>query len=72
MKLIFERSYKGRGSEHLPDCDVPVCQLPESMIRAEKPALPEVSEIELVRHYTELEKQTYGVNDGFYPLGPVP
>ncbi|NLZ67073.1 MAG: aminomethyl-transferring glycine dehydrogenase subunit GcvPB [Clostridiaceae bacterium] len=69
MKLIFERSYKGRGSAHLPKCDVPVCQLPESMMRSEKPALPEVSEIELVRHYTELEKQTFGVNDGFYPLG---
>jgi glycine dehydrogenase subunit 2 len=69
VKLIFERGYKGRGSEHLPCCDVSVCQFPESMMRTEKPALPEVSEIELVRHYTELEKQTYGVNDGFYPLG---
>lgn len=68
MKLIFERSRKGRHLNLLPACDVPVSSysLPR---RAEKPGLPEVAEIDLGRHYTELAGQTHGVNDGFYPLG---
>ena len=69
MKLIFERSIQGRGCAILPPCDVPVTSLPEAMVRKEPPKLPQVGEIDLSRHYTQLMKQTHGVNDGFYPLG---
>lgn len=67
MKLLFERSVPGRHCSLLPACDVPEV-LPAD--RREKPLhLPELSETDISRHYTELAKQTFGVNDGFYPLG---
>ncbi|HWS42435.1 MAG TPA: aminomethyl-transferring glycine dehydrogenase subunit GcvPB [Pseudoflavonifractor sp.] len=69
MKLIFERSVPGRASTLLPACDVPVTSLPEGVRRESALHLPEVAEIDLSRHYTELAKQVFGVNDGFYPLG---
>ena len=69
MKLIFELSKPGRCSSLLPECDVPVRGIPEWFRRAAEPALPQVSEVDLSRHYTELAGQAYGVNDGFYPLG---
>lgn len=69
MKLIFERSGAGRHLDLLPANDVAHSALPAEFARTKKPALPEVSEIDLSRHYTELAKQTHGVNDGFYPLG---
>ena len=69
MKLIFEKSMPGHRSDLLPALDVPAFDLPASMKRAEKPALPELSETEVSRHYTELVKQVHGVNCGFYPLG---
>ena len=72
MKLIFEKSVKGRKLSLLPPCDVERVELPDGMKRAEKPALPEMSETDLSRHYTELGKQVHGVNDGFYPLGSAP
>ena len=68
MKLIFEKSSPGRGIDLFAPCDVP-----EITLQADKRTiplhLPEVSETELSRHYTELAKRTYGVNNGFYPLG---
>ena len=69
MKLIFEKSMPGHRSDLLPALDVPAFDLPVSMKRAEKPALPELSETEVSRHYTELVQQVHGVNCGFYPLG---
>ena len=69
MKLLFERSRAGRGSDLLPACDVPVVTYDQGLLRAEPPRLPEMAEVDLSRHYTELAKQTHGVNDGFYPLG---
>lgn len=69
MKLIFERSVPGRASTLLPMCDVPITSLPEELEREDALHLPEVAEIDLSRHYTELAKQVFGVNDGFYPLG---
>lgn len=69
MKLLFERSTEGIKQSLFPACDTPVVEFDESISRAEAPKLPEISEIELGRHYTELAKQTHGVNDGFYPLG---
>ncbi len=68
MKLIFERSVAGRGQEIFRDIDVPVVK-PEVPMRSEKPRLPEISENEMGRHYTELAKRAHGVNNGFYPLG---
>jgi glycine dehydrogenase subunit 2 len=68
MKLIFERSVPGRHCTILPQCDVPVVNLGEQA-RTTKLHLPEVSENDISRHYTELAKETHGVNDGAYPLG---
>ena len=69
MKLIFERSVAGRHLDLLPACDVEVVEIPAALKREVAPALPEVSENELSRHYTELNKHVHGVNSGFYPLG---
>ena len=69
MKLVFERSVPGRGQQYLPACDVEEVALPASLVRTSAPKLPEISENDLSRHYTELNKQVHGVNDGFYPLG---
>lgn len=68
MKIIFERSVKGRRCDIFPACDVPVVT-PDGHERREELRLPEVSEQDISRHYTELAKATHGVNDGFYPLG---
>ncbi len=68
MKLVFERSRAGRGTQYLPECDVPV-KVPDVPGRGLKLNLPELPETEVDRHYTELAGQTYGVNNGFYPLG---
>lgn len=71
--LIFERSKKGRTACSLPEMDVeqvPLEELlPEAYIRKEEPELPEVSELDLMRHYTALSKRNHGVDSGFYPLG---
>ncbi|MDD3334388.1 MAG: aminomethyl-transferring glycine dehydrogenase subunit GcvPB [Eubacteriales bacterium] len=69
MKLIFERSMEGHQCSLVPRSDVPAASLPEKQMRRSTLRLPELSETELSRHYTELSKQAYGVNDGFYPLG---
>ena len=54
MKLIFEKSVPGRRCSILPRCDVEEVQLPQELRRQEAPALPELSEVDLSRHYTEL------------------
>ena len=69
MKLIFEKSVSGRGMDYLPKCDVPEVPLPAGLIREVAPRLPELSETDVSRHYTELNRQVHGVNSGFYPLG---
>ena len=69
MKLIFEKSVPGRRCTILPACDVESVSLPDSLRRDTKPCLPEMSETDISRHYTELVKQVHGVNCGFYPLG---
>ena len=71
--LIFEMGRSGRCGYSLPENDVPekpVNQLlPESMKRSEPLDLPELSEVEVIRHYTELSTRNFGVDTGFYPLG---
>lgn len=69
MNLIFEKSREGRGCTILPPCDVPVRAVPESEARKTALRLPQIAEVDISRHYTELVKRTHGVNDGFYPLG---
>jgi glycine dehydrogenase subunit 2 len=66
--LIFEISRPGRCAASLPSLDVPEAALPEGLVR-EDLSLPEVSEGDLVRHYTHLSQINYGVDTGFYPLG---
>lgn len=67
--LVFEKSRTGRGLSLLPACDVDMV-LPEEKDKRELALhMPELSENELSRHYTELAKKCHGVNDGFYPLG---
>lgn len=68
MELIFERSKKGHRMDLFPASDVPSCS--RDIPLREKPLnLPQLDEVEFDRHYGELEKQTFGVNHGFYPLG---
>ncbi|MBN1976425.1 MAG: aminomethyl-transferring glycine dehydrogenase subunit GcvPB [Anaerolineae bacterium] len=66
--LIFEISRPGRCAVKLPDLDVPPAELPENLVRDEL-VLPEVSEADVVRHYTRLSQMNYSVDTGFYPLG---
>ena len=67
--LIFEKSKARRGIDVLPACDVPTVEVDAKDARQSALRLPEVSEVDLTRHYTELAKKCHGVNDGFYPLG---
>ena len=67
--LVFERSRPGRRAGRPPRPDLPEVELPESLRRARPPRLPEISEPELVRHFTALADRTFGVDTGFYPLG---
>jgi len=69
MKLLFEKSIPGRRSYYLAPCDVPECTLPASLQRQEALDLPELSETDVSRHYSALERLSFGVNQGFYPLG---
>jgi glycine dehydrogenase subunit 2 len=72
-RLIFELSSPGRVAYSLPETDVParpVAELiPAAHLRASAPALPEVSEFDVVRHYSRLSRLNYGVDTHFYPLG---
>lgn len=63
-KLIFELSKSGRTGYSLPENNYGrcVCELPENLRRAQAPALPEVSEIDVVRHYTNLSQMNFGVD----------
>jgi glycine dehydrogenase subunit 2 len=67
--LIFEKGSRGRHTDYLPECDVECVAVPESDRRTAPLDFPELSENDISRHYSELERKTHGVNDGFYPLG---
>ncbi|MFP5113577.1 aminomethyl-transferring glycine dehydrogenase subunit GcvPB [Bacillaceae bacterium C204] len=71
--LIFELSTPGRIGYSLPEMDVPELDLngllPDGYLRIEEPELPEVSELDIMRHYTALSRRNHGVDSGFYPLG---
>lgn len=69
-KLIFEKSRAGRVGCNLPFADTPEVDLKECLGELRKDLhLPEVSELELLRHYTALSHVNYGIETGFYPLG---
>ena len=71
--LIFERSIPGRRAYRLPPCDVaprPVdALLPQEQLRQQPLGLPEVSELDVVRHFTRLSQLNFSVDTHFYPLG---
>lgn len=71
--LIFEISKEGRKAYSLPECDVPEAKIEQlldnSFLRTEAPELPEVSELDAVRHFTQISQRNHGVDSGFYPLG---
>ncbi|MCC5422252.1 aminomethyl-transferring glycine dehydrogenase subunit GcvPB [Clostridium botulinum] len=72
-KVIFELSSEGRKGYRLPNLDVPEVELsellPKNLLREDEIDLPEVSEVDVVRHYTALSNKNYTVDNGFYPLG---
>ena len=72
-KLIFELSKEGRKGYSLPENSLKnefcMCRLPEALKRSADPQLPEVTEFDVVRHYTNLSNKNFGVDTGFYPLG---
>ena len=65
---IYELSSAGRQGVRYPDLDVPSTDLPEGLVRAELP-MPELSELDVVRHFTHLSQKNYSIDGGFYPLG---
>ncbi len=69
MELIFEKSKDGRGCDILPSCDVPAVKADGRYLRKKELHLPRIPETDISRHYTKLAGYTYGINNGFYPLG---
>jgi glycine dehydrogenase subunit 2 len=79
IPTIFEKSTGGRRGVSLPKCDVPRgnvnndnngnVAIPPRFMRSSPPRLCELSELDVVRHFTALSRQNYGVDTGFYPLG---
>jgi glycine dehydrogenase subunit 2 len=72
--LIFELSHPGRVAYSLPACDVPEetpidALIPGAYLRKQPAELPEVYEVDVIRHYTALSRRNFGIDNGFYPLG---
>jgi len=65
---IFELSAPGRTGVVFPESDVPATKLPAALLRDDLP-LPELAEVDVVRHYMRLSRLNYSVDGGFYPLG---
>jgi glycine dehydrogenase subunit 2 len=68
-KLLFEHSDAGRKGYSLPSLDVPEAVLDAALVRDQVAGFPELSEVDVVRHFTRLSTWNYGVDSGFYPLG---
>src|SRR5439155_9644125 len=70
---LFELTHPGRRTHRLPDCDVPVPEVkdlfPASALTAAPPPLPEVGEIDLIRHFVNLSTRNMSIDTNFYPLG---
>src|SRR6516164_5933681 len=72
-QLLFEVSHPGRRCHRLPPCDVPVKDarelLPKNTLTDAPPPLPEIAEIDLVRHFVNLSTKNMSIDTNFYPLG---
>lgn len=69
MLTIYDRSAQGKKAYQLPSCKAPEYNLNKKYVSGTVTNLPQVSEIDIVRHYTELSNHAFGVDSGFYPLG---
>jgi len=72
METLFEASRAGRVGYALPPLDVPAVDCGEALqgaCRENAPRLPEMAEVDVVRHFTGLSRMNYSVDEGFYPLG---
>jgi glycine dehydrogenase subunit 2 len=68
--LIFDHSHPGRAAHaQIPSADTPLSDLPANLLRDVPPALPECSELDVVRHYTRLSQKNFSIDTQFYPLG---
>jgi len=71
--LIFEQGSEGRRGYSLPQWDIEEVEvnrlLPSHFLRKELEGFPQLSEMDVVRHFTRLSQWNYGVDNGFYPLG---
>jgi glycine dehydrogenase subunit 2 len=65
---LYELSSKGRTGVTFPESDVPLTELPEAYLRKDLP-LPEISEVDVIRHFTHLSRLNYCIDQGLYPLG---
>jgi len=68
-QTLFEKSKDGRKGYSLPELDVPAFELPEEHRRKSSIILPELSEPDVVKHYIQLSRRNFGIDNGFYPLG---
>ncbi|KPV43005.1 glycine dehydrogenase, partial [Kouleothrix aurantiaca] len=67
---IFELSAPGKHGANLPALDVPAAELPASLLRGDYlAAMPELSETEVMRHFTRISQRNYCIDTGMYPLG---
>ena len=66
---IFELSSPGRTGVTFPVSDVPKFDLPDDALLRKELPIPELAEVDVVRHYTHLSHYNYSVDEGFYPLG---
>jgi glycine dehydrogenase subunit 2 len=70
MKLVFEKSVPGRRGVLPAPSDVPICiNIRTDLLREHSAELPELSELDVIRHFTELSRRNFGVDTNFYPLG---
>ena len=65
---LYEMSVSGRSGVTLPQCDVGEMPLPAHLVRSDN-GMPELSELQVVRHFLRLSQRNFGVDSGFYPLG---
>jgi len=69
MKLVFEKSVPGRRAVRIAPTNVPRINIRSDLLRQKPANLPELSELDVVRHFTELSRRNFGVDNNFYPLG---
>ncbi|MGA2915295.1 MAG: aminomethyl-transferring glycine dehydrogenase subunit GcvPB [Sedimentisphaerales bacterium] len=70
MKLIFDKSVPGRGGVLPPSSDVPTSiHIKKELLRSADARLPELSELDVVRHFTQLSRRNFSIDTNFYPLG---